>query len=364
MVAARRAISQVVRAHRHLRVGSWPLLLAAVLLPGVAWAQSEAGMPPEPGSEPVVAGPDVAAPSAAATPSTEEPGAAGVAAYNAADFARALELLDADYQRAPLPTVGLWSARTLAKLGRLLEAEKRYAEVAQIEDAAVRPAFAAFRPEPPTAVELDAEKEAIEDAAEEGRALALRIPAVRIRVERPPAGELSVSLNGEALPLAELEMPRRLDPGNYRVEARVGDMSLVRALVLTEAEQPLVVLTFPPERLLNAQDDDPGAAQRTVGWVGVGVGIGGIALGAVLAGIAGGQLADLDCPDDVCSADQTDEVDAYNNLRVASGVSMIVGGLLTATGIALIGTAPHGSESSAWLTPAVGPAGIGLRGTF
>ena len=57
-------------------------------------------------------------------------------------------------------------------------------------------------------------------------------------------------------------------------------------------------------------------------------------------------------------------VDAYNTLRTASGVSMILGGLVGVTGLALIGTAPTARGEGASLKPMLGPAGLGLRGAF
>jgi hypothetical protein len=57
----------------------------------------------------------------------------GVKAYNAGDYAVADQKLEKAYRVVKVPSLGLWSARALVKLGRLVEASERYREVTQLE---------------------------------------------------------------------------------------------------------------------------------------------------------------------------------------------------------------------------------------
>src|SRR5262245_32434465 len=61
-----------------------------------------------------------------------ELGAEGIEAYQANQFTTADEKLERAYRLFAAPTLGLWSARALVKLGRWVEAAKRYREATRI----------------------------------------------------------------------------------------------------------------------------------------------------------------------------------------------------------------------------------------
>src|SRR3954451_17395062 len=90
-------------------------------------------------------------------------GYAGVEAFQAGDFATARDRLETAYQLLQVPSLGLWSARALAKLGKLVEADARYAQVIGL----------------PTSVGDEAiQEQARQDARNERAALARRIPSI------------------------------------------------------------------------------------------------------------------------------------------------------------------------------------------
>src|SRR5688572_30759640 len=60
-------------------------------------------------------------------------GMAGVEAYQAGSYPAASEKLDKAYRTLRAPSLGLWSARALAKLGKLIEASERYLEVTRLD---------------------------------------------------------------------------------------------------------------------------------------------------------------------------------------------------------------------------------------
>src|SRR6185369_13029841 len=57
-------------------------------------------------------------------------GYAGVRDYARGDFDAASAQLERSYALLRVPSLGLWSARSLVQLGKLVEAERRYREVA------------------------------------------------------------------------------------------------------------------------------------------------------------------------------------------------------------------------------------------
>ena len=78
----------------------------------------------------------LAAPGAAQTPpetaAARQLGKEGVEAYRANDFATALDRLTRAHSIVGLTTTGLWRARTLVHLGRLVEASEQYLEVTRM----------------------------------------------------------------------------------------------------------------------------------------------------------------------------------------------------------------------------------------
>src|SRR6476660_9249793 len=128
-------------------------------------------------------------------------GYAGVEAYQAGDFATAHDRLETAYQMLRVPSLGLWSARALAKLGKMVEAEARYLEVIRL----------------PTSVGDEAiQEQARQDARNEGAELARRIPSVLVRVDGAPAGEVAVTIDGA--PLASSVGENQLvNPGRHRI---------------------------------------------------------------------------------------------------------------------------------------------------
>ena len=98
----------------------------------------------------------------------------GSAAYQADDYAQAYDRFNRAYQLVHVPTVGIWAARSLVKLGRWVEASERYLELARAPLAADAP------PE-----HLKAQKEANDERA----LLMPRIPNVRVLLEGADAAE-------------------------------------------------------------------------------------------------------------------------------------------------------------------------------
>jgi hypothetical protein len=298
-------------------------------------------------------------------------GEEGLTKYDAGDFKGALEKLDRAYALYPAPTLGLYSARALVKLGRLLEGSRRYLEVSR------------------ATLEADATeqlKQAQADATAEHGVLEKRIPVLRVEVTNAAMNEVAITLNGTPVASSELSQGRRLDPGKYAVQGVYGSETKQTDVVLRESEQKTAVLQFTPPAVVTpppagvvetapppAPKDQgkpkAGSSQRTLGWVVLTLGGIGVGVGAVTGIMASGKKSDLEkvCPDlGHCPESSRGDVDSYNNLRTFSSIGFIGGGVGVAAGLVLVLTAPKSppAEARRRVQPFVGLGTAGVRGAF
>lgn len=280
----------------------------------------------------------------------------GVALYQAGDYERARKKLDQAYSMLQTAPLGLWSARTLEKLGLLVEARERYlgAERAPIDPGGDR----------------NPQLQARADAVEERRALEARIPKVVIHVQSDGAeeGEVTLTVAGKQLPAAFVDTAIPVNPGTIEIVVARRGMQASRKLQLDEGERKEVTLTLEPlpegatpvestdEKQSPEEDSTEGSAaaderrnpqskkgswQPVAGWIGVGLGVGGLVVGGVGSGLVYGKLDSLGCDGSGCPVGtDPDEMAAGNSLRVMSTVGYIAGGVLLATGVTLLITAP------------------------
>ncbi|MEZ4311890.1 MAG: hypothetical protein R3F14_27995 [Polyangiaceae bacterium] len=151
-----------MRPHRPFRPLFRALACLSLLAPALASAPALA-RPPQSGAPPSQA---EAATLDAARKIAEE----GLTLYDSARYAEALDRFDRAAALVQAPTMGLMAARSLVKLGRLVEASARYASVTEM-------------PLAPGA--SDAFKQALTDAAAERKSLTPRIPTLTLTL--PPA---------------------------------------------------------------------------------------------------------------------------------------------------------------------------------
>ncbi len=314
---------------------------------------------------------------------TRQLGIDGLKLYQAGDYAAALEQFQRAHELVGLTTSGLWTARCLAKLGRLVEAAERYLEVTRM----TLPADA--RPK-----HVDAQREARQEREE----LLPRIPKVTLRVLGPKQTVVA-QLDGKAVPSALLGVSQPVDPGSHHFEAAAGQAQAEERFSVAEGDERNVVLRLqpasgapltgsPPPKGGSApqpppttDDDGAGAdggsggpnAQGTIGWIAVGLGSAGVILGSITGGLAADKHSALSdhCPDGRCAPEWHDDVDAYDTLRPISSVGLIAGGVLLATGLTLVLTAPsdqppddQSSDDQLSVTAIVTPELIGISGTF
>jgi hypothetical protein len=288
-----------------------------------------------------------------------ELGKRAIEAYNARDYPKALDLFRRAHALVKLSTTGLYTARTLVALKRLVEASEVYLEVSRMtlpDDADER------------------HKQAIEDATRERAELMPRIPQLTVSVKGLAEGEsVEVTLDKGALNSALLGVARPTDPGRHVIEARTATQQGTTTFDLAEGATKTVIVelearkttrTVPPTPPFGGgADTAPAATQTVIGWVAVGLGGGALIAGAVTGGLAVSLRSDLDdrCPDKQCPPDAHDDLERYQALRVPTTVLLVGGAVLVAGGVVLVLTAPKPQTE---VSLRVLPWGAALGATF
>ena len=200
-------------------------------------------------------------------------------------------------------------------------------------------------------------------------AVSPRVPHVRIVVGSPDVKDVHATLDGAAV---DARQPIAADPGEHALGLSADGFVDETASVTVDFGDTKDVHVFDhPRRAPDAPPKPPTAspsgpapargngALRTAGWVTLGVGL----LGAATFGATAGAVFSL-CKGHLgqCPASQRSTVGA---LDIVNGVGLGVGIAGVATGAVLLGV---GYGSSGARAPAaalyVGPSGAGLRGVF
>jgi hypothetical protein len=314
---------------------------------------------PEPGTEP----PPEPVPEPPPPPEPEDStraqaralfGDAGVA-FEAGDFARAADLYSQSHQLYPSPTALFWEGRSLAALGRLVDAYARLDEAARWT----------LTPQSPEGF-----RNAVDEALREREALSRRVPVIVLRVGPDVCATFSV--DGHAVASGPL-VEHRIDPGDHVVRATApGQRPIEVRVSAREGDRLEVPIDLAPPSAESAQPAAPGAAvdpQRIAGWA-----LGGLGVGALIGwGVVGGLYLDSkSTADDLCDhdaklCDSQEGVDAVENaqtLGVAS-VALLVGGAVTlATGVTLLLTAGGEDGDAVAVEARVGIGSVGIGGRF
>jgi hypothetical protein len=293
-------------------------------------------------------------------------GAEGVEAYQAGDYATASDKLGRAFEIVRAPSLGLWSARALVKLGKLVAASERYLEVTRLDAS-----------KGDTAVQRQAQA----DAATEHEQLLARVPKLVLSVSGAQ-GDVSLSLDGVAVPVALLGAQTPVDPGAHVVEARDSQRSVSQTVSFKEGqllrvaldlahgrplaagEQGAAAATTAGPREPNPPDAAPAGRQLPLGmWVGVAVAGAGFATGGVAALVALNKKSELDCADDRCPPSKRDDVSATNTWITVSTIGCAVGAVGVATAVTFFLSAPR-KQQQAGVTPWIGPGSAGVMGRF
>jgi hypothetical protein len=302
--------------------------------------------------------------------SARQLGYAGVEAFQAHNYASASEKLERAFRVLQVPSLGLWSARALAKIGKLVEAQERYLRVGRL---------------PVGGGDADVQRKAQVDAAAELELLAPRVPNVLIELQGASPSDVALTIDGVAVASDLVGEPRPVNPGTHTLVATRGDERSEAAVTLAESERKPVVLHFAGGAAkpvasrpaaapaigsptpASATEERAGGPQRTAAWLSIGVGAAGLVVGGVTGVLAIGKGHDLSsnprCQNNACGPSQQDKVESYNSMRTISTIGFIAGGVATATGVVLLLTTrsgPAAPSAALWL----GPTGARVTGAF
>lgn len=307
-------------------------------------------------------------------------GEEGLAAYDAGRYDEATQKLIRAYQIVKVPTFARNAARALVKQGRLVAASELYLEATRLVPSEL------WRGE----VQQQAQREATEERA----ALQSRIAHLKIVVDGADAQEVQATLDGVGVPGALLGADRLTDPGKRHLVAKRGDQVVEQDIELQEGEHKDVVVQFAPPKPqesapkapvqspnkvsrsvairptepVPARETTPASStQRTLGWVGVGVGAAGLALGAgsgIAALLMRSSMHSDGCNGDACpNSSFQGRIDTYNAMLTVSTVGFVVGAIGGIAGATLLLTSPR-PESEARVGVVFGPGSVTIAGGF
>ena len=269
------------------------------------------------------------------------------------DFAGALDRYQRAEQLVSVPTLGVRIARCLAKLGRLVEATEKYVQVTRTELASDA---------------LPQHVEAVAQARAELEALKPRVPSVVVRIE-PADGPVEVTIDDKPLPPALIGAGRSIDPGKHRIVAKRGDRTEEATLEIAEGEAKEVTIDV---GAYVAPADAPAAGGPSEPLLISGIALLALGGGSLIAfGVTGGlalgkesELRDSCGEALACGPAFHEDADGYNDMRLASTVTLWLGVGLAAAGTALVVAGSVVDSGDATVGLRVGPGGASITGTF
>ncbi len=270
-------------------------------------------------------------------------------------------------------------AKKLAAAGKLAEACPKFAESNRLDRGAgtlihladcyekngqSASAWATFKDAASAAQALgraDWQKLATQRAA----ALEPKLAKLTIKVQEP-ADKIEVTRDGAQTSPASWGTPIPVDVGAHAVQATAPSRTTFKTSVKVAKDGDRVEVVVPkldnapaaaapapapgpaPAPVVHSGDD--GSGQRTVGFIVGGVGVAGVAVGAITGLIAIGKNSDSKkaCPDDgaCASSDAVSANDSAKTFGLISTIGFIAGGAAVAAGAILIFTAPSDKSST------------------
>lgn len=212
-------------------------------------------------------------------------------------------------------------------------------------------------------------------------------PLLTIRVPAEIKGKpgLSILSNGKTVPASQWDASVPVNPGTYRIEATASgkdpwetsvDVKEPGKTVTVAVSPPSWGLADPSSGNVPIQGDSPKATPssnlRVMGFVGLGLGGAGLALGGILGGLAISKnkegAAYCNAQNACKQAGYDVRLDAYN-LGNGSTAAFVAGAVLVGAGALLVGLSPSVKRSSeasqairveTW----IGPSSFGIRGDW
>jgi hypothetical protein len=280
-----------------------------------------------------------------------------------------------------VPTTGYEMAAAQADLGKWVEARETLRRVLALPQSP---------DDPPPFSEARAKARALDQR------LQSRIGALHFVVSGVGASEtLSLSVDGESVPVAALGMPFRVNPGKHAVSARAGgreakvevdalesrtvkvELQLAEgqarpapAAVALEEQQPPPHAPAEPAPPAEEPAVKSGSGAPPLAWVAGSVGVAGLVVGGVagLVAISHKNAAAEDCVNGECPRSTWNDLDSANSMATLSTVGFIVGAVGIAVGASalILHEEPRPRRSAVRIVPDVGPraASLSVSGRF
>jgi hypothetical protein len=299
----------------------------------------------------------------------------GDAKRDKGDHRGALKSYEAADSIMHVPTTGLEVARAQAQLGLLLEARDTLGRVMR------------SAPKPGEPAPFSAARRAAEALSAE---LGARIPSVTVLVtgaEASPPPQILV--DGEAVPPAAAQAPRKVNPGRHTVVVRSAAIEKNAEVVVSEHDARTVTIDLRPRAIGAPPSDEaepkagrPSSLPKALAIGGFSLGVVGIGVGAVTGLMSLGKISDVkkECAGNVCPTRLQSEVDSARSLGLVSTIAFVAGGVGIGVGVVGVflwgkpaGVEPRVEGAAAQgrpklppltLSASVGPTWLGLDGTF
>ncbi|MDF2694434.1 MAG: hypothetical protein K0S65_2817, partial [Labilithrix sp.] len=230
-----------------------------------------------------------------------------------------------------VPTTGLEVARAQVALGMLLEARETLGRVMRTPAKPGEPApFAAAR----------------KSAEALNNDLSTRIPSIQVVLTNgDPAQPPQISVDGEAIPPAAANAPRRVNPGPHVVVVKAGTVERRFDIAVVERDTKTLPVDLKEQTAVapkkESSADPPEATTTTKStpkllmYGGFGVAVVGLGVGAVTGLMSLSKTSELKdvCPNDRCPAGRQDEIDSAKSLGNISTIAFVVGGVGLGVGV-------------------------------
>ena len=297
---------------------------------------------------------------------------------DAGDVKGALEKFKAAHALAGTPITGVELGKTYAALGQLVEAREAFLEVGRM---------------PPAPKESENAKAARAEAAKLEAEIALRIPSITVKLTGVPEGATAtVTIDGALIPAAAVGLPRKVNPGEHVIAAKVGD-GKESSVEITVAEKeskdaPLVVeapkttatattIATPTTTTTTTNGGPPvlpvTKSERTLSpwfWVGIALTGVGVASGAVTGILSTSKASKVksECNNTDCPPSAQSDIDGAKATGTIATVSFIVAGVGATIAVVAFVTGGSGGDDKVSTKPrvnlAVGPGSLAVVGAF
>lgn len=298
---------------------------------------------------------------AADTATARALGIEGVTLADAGRCPEAIEKLERAEKLHHAPTTATRLGECEIAVGRLVRGTERLQRVVREPlSPNAHPAFAA----------------AVTRAGKALEAAAGRIPTLTVSVKAPPRTPFAVTVNGEPLNEAALDVPRRVDPGSHKVHVSAPgfvpqtttvslDEGQTRSTVLELVLDPYAAPPAEPTQALQKPEPRskvPAILAFSVGAIGLGAGI----YSGVVVGQKSSELANRCDANKVCPESMDADIAVTKRWATVSTIGFATAGAGIFTGVLLLAwpeSAPTRKTGFA-VRPSVGAGSMSLEGRF